>query len=72
MSTRDWQIAVGPRGRPFAADFIRHGVGLIRPGDTGAWKEAARTPISAAAVTDGVRYNCTPSKRTASGRPMRF
>jgi hypothetical protein len=36
---RVWQIAGGPWGRSYAAVFLRHGVGLIGPGDAGAWKE---------------------------------
>src|SRR5262245_23397271 len=36
---RVWQIAVGPSGRPYSALFLRHGVGLIGPGDSGPWKE---------------------------------
>ncbi len=36
---RVWQIAGGPSGRSYAAVFLRHGVGLIGPGDPGAWTE---------------------------------
>jgi hypothetical protein len=36
---RVWQIAGGPYGRSYSAVFLRHGVGLIGPGDPGAWKE---------------------------------
>src|SRR4051794_24779643 len=34
-----WQIAGGPSGRHYTDIFLRHGVGLIGPGDPGAWKE---------------------------------
>lgn len=34
---RVWQIAGGPWGRSYAAKFLEHGVGLIGPGDPGAW-----------------------------------
>lgn len=34
---RVWQIAGGPAGRSYSADFLRHGVGLIGPGDPGPW-----------------------------------
>jgi hypothetical protein len=34
---RVWQIAGGPSGRSYSAVFLRHGVGLIGPGDPGAW-----------------------------------
>jgi hypothetical protein len=34
---RVWQIAGGPRGRSYAVVFLRHGVGLIGPGDAGPW-----------------------------------
>lgn len=33
-----WQLAGGPASRPYADVFLRHGVGLIGPGDAGAWK----------------------------------
>ena len=33
-----WQLAGGPASRPYADIFLRHGVGLIGPGDAGAWK----------------------------------
>jgi hypothetical protein len=33
-----WQIAGGPAGRSYASVFLRHGVGLIGPGDAGEWK----------------------------------
>jgi hypothetical protein len=36
--TRVWQIAGGPAGRSYASLFLRHGVGLIGPGDPGAWR----------------------------------
>ena len=36
---RIWQIAGGPSGRSYSTVFLRHGVGLIGPGDPGAWKE---------------------------------
>jgi hypothetical protein len=34
---RVWQIAGGPWGRSYSTVFLRHGVGLIGPGDPGAW-----------------------------------
>ena len=34
---RFWQIAGGPSGRSYSTVFLRHGVGLIGPGDPGAW-----------------------------------
>jgi hypothetical protein len=33
-----WQLAGGPASRPYADVFLRHGVGLIGPGDAGTWK----------------------------------
>jgi len=33
-----WQLAGGPSTRPYANVFLRHGVGLIGPGDAGPWK----------------------------------
>jgi hypothetical protein len=33
-----WQLAGGPASRPYADVFLRHGVGLIGPGDAGPWK----------------------------------
>jgi hypothetical protein len=35
---RVWQIGGGPSGRPHAELFLRHGVGLIGPGDPGRWQ----------------------------------
>ena len=32
-----WQLAGGPISRPYADVFLRYGVGLIGPGDAGAW-----------------------------------
>lgn len=32
-----WQIAGGPADRSYVAVFLRHGVGLIGPGDGGPW-----------------------------------
>src|ERR1700736_2285443 len=32
-----WQISGGPASRSYADVFLRHGVGLIGPGDSGAW-----------------------------------
>ena len=32
-----WQISGGPAARAFAEVFLRHGVALIGPGDTGPW-----------------------------------
>jgi hypothetical protein len=38
-STRGvWQLAAGQASRPYADVFLRHGVGLIGPGDAGPWK----------------------------------
>ena len=34
-----WQISGGPTSRPYADVFLRHGVGLIGPGDMGPWSE---------------------------------
>ncbi len=34
-----WQIAGGPSGRSYTELFLRHGVGLIGPGDPGAWRD---------------------------------
>ena len=33
-----WQLGGGPASRPYADVFLKHGVGLIGPGDAGAWK----------------------------------
>ena len=33
-----WQLAGGPASRPYADVFLKHGVGLIGPGDAGPWK----------------------------------
>ena len=33
-----WQLARGPASRPYADVFLQYGVGLIGPGDAGAWK----------------------------------
>jgi len=35
-----WQLAGGPASRPYADVFLRHGVGLIGPGDPGPWSQA--------------------------------
>jgi hypothetical protein len=32
-----WQLAGGPASRPYSDVFLRHGVGLIGPGDPGPW-----------------------------------
>jgi hypothetical protein len=32
-----WQLAGGPTSRPYANIFLKYGVGLIGPGDAGAW-----------------------------------
>ncbi|HZZ77098.1 MAG TPA: hypothetical protein VFE62_01185 [Gemmataceae bacterium] len=32
-----WQISGGPASRSYADVFLRHGVGLIGPGESGAW-----------------------------------
>jgi hypothetical protein len=38
MATRNfWQIGGGPVERSYAREFLRHGVGLIGPGDPGKW-----------------------------------
>jgi hypothetical protein len=37
---RVWQIAGGPWGRSYTAVFLRHGVGLIGPGDAGPWSQS--------------------------------
>jgi hypothetical protein len=38
-STRGvWQLAAGQASRPYPDVFLRHGVGLIGPGDAGPWK----------------------------------
>jgi len=34
-----WQISGGPASRSYADVFIRHGVGLIGPGDGGPWSK---------------------------------
>ena len=33
-----WQLAGGPASRSYADVFLKHGVGLIGPGDAGPWK----------------------------------
>ena len=33
-----WQLAGGQASRPYADVFLKHGVGLIGPGDAGPWK----------------------------------
>lgn len=33
-----WQLAGGPASRPYADVFLKYGVGLIGPGDSGPWK----------------------------------
>lgn len=35
-----WQVAGGPANRRYADVFMRHGVALIGPGDTGPWNPA--------------------------------
>lgn len=35
---RLWQLAGGPVDRPYADVFLKHGVGLIGPGDAGPWE----------------------------------
>src|SRR5947208_14539379 len=32
-----WQISGGPASRPWADVLVRHGVGLLGPGDAGIW-----------------------------------
>jgi len=32
-----WQLSGGPASRSYAEVFVRHGVGLVGPGDPGAW-----------------------------------
>jgi hypothetical protein len=34
-----WQIAGGPSGRSYGDLFLKHGVGLIGPGDAGEWMQ---------------------------------
>ncbi len=34
-----WQLAGGPVDRPYVDIFLKHGVGLIGPGDPGKWTE---------------------------------
>jgi hypothetical protein len=36
--THVWQIGGGPASRSFVDVFLRHGVGLIGPGDAGRWR----------------------------------
>ncbi len=36
--TRVWQIAGGPASRSYVDVLLRHGVGLIGPGDAGPWR----------------------------------
>lgn len=38
LSRAIWQLASGPATRPYADVFLKHGVGLIGPGDAGVWK----------------------------------
>ena len=33
-----WQVSGGPADRPYADVFIRHGVALIGPGESGPWR----------------------------------
>ena len=33
-----WQLSSGPSTRPYADIFLKYGVGLIGPGDAGAWR----------------------------------
>ncbi len=35
MNVNVWQISGGPASRSYADVFLRHGVGLIGPGDAG-------------------------------------
>ena len=45
MSPRTvWQLAGGPASWSYADVFLKYGVGLIGPGDTGAW-EAGREDV---------------------------
>ena len=37
-ATSIWQLAGGPISRPYADIFLKYGVGLLGPGDAGAWK----------------------------------
>jgi hypothetical protein len=37
-----WQISGGPASRSYADVFLRHGVGLIGPGDAGPWQTDRR------------------------------
>ena len=34
-----WQLSGGPASRSYADLFLRHGVGLVGPGDPGPWSE---------------------------------
>ena len=38
ISRAIWQLSGGPASRPYADVFLQHGVGLIGPGDAGAWR----------------------------------
>jgi hypothetical protein len=38
MKPAVWQISGGPMSRPYADVFLKHGVGLIGPGDAGPWE----------------------------------
>ena len=33
-----WQVSGGPADRPYAEVFLKHGVALIGPGETGSWR----------------------------------
>src|SRR4030042_5632734 len=35
-----WQISGGPSNRSYADIFIKYGVGLIGPGDSGPWRDS--------------------------------
>lgn len=39
-----WQISSGPRSGPYAETFLRYGVALIGPGDTGPWRPSSPLP----------------------------
>jgi hypothetical protein len=39
MEPTIWQLSGGPASRTYAGLFLRHGVGLVGPGDPGPWSE---------------------------------
>ena len=42
-----WQVSGGPADRPYADVFMRYGVALIGPGETGPWR-SGRTDVDSA------------------------